>query len=520
QHGKHMFHFGSHFGLGPVLLPFHLVDAILVAITLVGKVLGVRRVFAQDLALPAIGLIAPYPRLLAVQQVRQHRGIGGSRRRRHHGMNQLGLAVHSHVGFHPEVPLLALACLVHLRIPLLPRVLGRTRSVDNRRIYDGPGTEAQSLRLQMLADPLKQPLPQLVLLQQMTELAHRGLVRHRFSPQIDAHKLPHPRRIVQRFFHSGVGQVEPLLQKVNPQHPLRPHRRPPIPHLGIHRFDQRTQLRPRHHLLHLLQKQRPSRLLRVALKPVCHRQRLLFHLLLVLRHPLYLQHQWISENLFRVSLACPVFLPASQGPLPLERSSRVLPCPSFPTGQSRLLSLRISNCTTTTFREICAPNDELHWTQADPDWGQSSRLFQAYGVIVGLPPANRDVWGVLDGIAQLENRPLMKDERGSFRDTSFYAISAILFGSIKCHVRLIQERFHIGGLGMLSRSDAHTHRGTDCSFGGRDLCGGDQLSNVFRPTNGGRQVTARQNHQELFATIATHSVVDPEIGFESIGYFL
>jgi hypothetical protein len=54
------------------------------------------------------------------------------------------------------------------------------------------------------------------------------------------HKLPHPRRIVQRFFRSGVGQVEPLLQKVNPQHPLRPHRRPPIPHLGIRRFERTT----------------------------------------------------------------------------------------------------------------------------------------------------------------------------------------------------------------------------------------------------------------------------------------
>ena len=43
--------------------------------------------------------------------------------------------------------------------------------------------------------------------------------------------------------------------------------------------------------------------LRKRVEPVCHRQRLLFHLLLVLRHPLYLQHQWISENLFRVSLA-------------------------------------------------------------------------------------------------------------------------------------------------------------------------------------------------------------------------
>src|ERR1035438_9187505 len=67
EYGKDVFHLGSYFGLGPVLLPFYLVDAILVAIALVGKVLGVRRMFAQHLALPAIGLIAPYPRLFAVQ---------------------------------------------------------------------------------------------------------------------------------------------------------------------------------------------------------------------------------------------------------------------------------------------------------------------------------------------------------------------------------------------------------------------------------------------------------------------
>src|SRR5450755_2122415 len=63
------------------------------------------------------------------------------------------------------------------------RVLVRTRSVDNRRIHDGPGTEAQSLGLQVFAYPLKQPLPQLVLLQQMTELAHRGLVRTGTGPR-------------------------------------------------------------------------------------------------------------------------------------------------------------------------------------------------------------------------------------------------------------------------------------------------------------------------------------------------
>ena len=37
EYGKDVFHLGSHLGLGPVLLPFHLVDAILVAIALVGN---------------------------------------------------------------------------------------------------------------------------------------------------------------------------------------------------------------------------------------------------------------------------------------------------------------------------------------------------------------------------------------------------------------------------------------------------------------------------------------------------
>src|ERR1019366_5584784 len=67
------------------------------------------------------------------------------------------------------------------------------------------------------------------------------------------------------------------------QHPLDPHRRTPRPRLRIHRLDQRAQLRPRHHLLHLLQKLRPPRLLRVPFKPALRRQCPLFHSSPVLR---------------------------------------------------------------------------------------------------------------------------------------------------------------------------------------------------------------------------------------------
>src|ERR1035438_4023311 len=74
-----------------------------------------------------------------------------------------------------------------------------------------------------------------------------------------------------------VRQVEPLLQKVDRQHPLHPHRRPSMAGFRIVRLDQRTQLAPRHHLLHLLQKQRTLRLLPVPLRARHHRRYPLFH---------------------------------------------------------------------------------------------------------------------------------------------------------------------------------------------------------------------------------------------------
>src|ERR1022692_1250213 len=54
----------------------------------------------------------------------------------------------------------------------------------------------------------------------MAELAYRSLVWHRLVTQIDAHEAAHHRRVVQRLFHPRGRQVEPLLQKVNAQHPL------------------------------------------------------------------------------------------------------------------------------------------------------------------------------------------------------------------------------------------------------------------------------------------------------------
>jgi hypothetical protein len=93
----------------------------------------------------------------------------------------------------------------------------------------------------------------------MPELANGGLVRHRFGAQIDTDKAPHRARIVQRLFHRRIRQVEPVLQKMDPQHPLHSDRRPAGAFaLRITRLDHPAQSRPRYDLVHLLEKLLPA----------------------------------------------------------------------------------------------------------------------------------------------------------------------------------------------------------------------------------------------------------------------
>src|SRR6266536_3485535 len=80
----------------------------------------------------------------------------------------------------------------------------------------------------------------------------------------------------KRFLRRRVREVEPLLQEVDPQHPLQAHRRTSRGTLAVGRFDQRAQLFPRHHPIHLGEKPCPARRLRVLLEPRT-AQRHLFH---------------------------------------------------------------------------------------------------------------------------------------------------------------------------------------------------------------------------------------------------
>src|SRR3989442_4355054 len=102
-------------------------------------------------------------------------------RRRHRRVDDLRLAIYSHVRLHPEVPLFALLRLGHLRIALLLPVLGRSGCVQDGRVHDRARRDSHPLRLQVQVHLSQDLFPQLMFFQQVPELAHRGLVRHRLT---------------------------------------------------------------------------------------------------------------------------------------------------------------------------------------------------------------------------------------------------------------------------------------------------------------------------------------------------
>src|SRR5439155_1727554 len=83
-------------------------------------------------------------------------------------------------------PLIALLGLMHLGITRLGGVLGRGRRTDDRGVDNRAGRYLQSLIRQVPVHLVEQLTAQIVLLEQVAEAAHRGLVRHRLTTQVDA----------------------------------------------------------------------------------------------------------------------------------------------------------------------------------------------------------------------------------------------------------------------------------------------------------------------------------------------
>lgn len=90
-------------------------------------------------------------------------------RRRLHRMDQAGVLGDADVHLHPEVRLIALLGLVHLRIPFPGIVLSGTGSSDQGGVDDRALLHCHVLGLQACIHRIMNPVNEVVLLQEVTK---------------------------------------------------------------------------------------------------------------------------------------------------------------------------------------------------------------------------------------------------------------------------------------------------------------------------------------------------------------
>ena len=187
-----------------------------------------------------------------VQQGVPLRDIVDVGRRADDRMHQARLSVHPNMGFHAEVPLVALLNLVHLGVTLTGLVLGRAGRSNQRGVYHGARLEQQAVSGQLGVDDLQNLWTQRVLFEQMTKSQDADPVWNALGAA-DTSKVAVEAGLEQGFFGPQVGQAKPLLQAVNAQHQCKVKWRTSRPgHRRVRRYE-RQQIAPRHDLVHFFE---------------------------------------------------------------------------------------------------------------------------------------------------------------------------------------------------------------------------------------------------------------------------
>jgi len=166
----------------------------------------------------AVARIAEGNFFLAMKQGARLRHVVHVCSRANHRVDETRFGIHADVRLHPEVPLVPLLGLVHLRVARLVLVLRRTWRCDDRRVDDGAGSHQQALLPEVGVDLVKERPRQIVVLQQAPELQQRRGVRHRLPRQIDADGIAQRLAVVDCILERLVGKAIPLLEAVHAQH--------------------------------------------------------------------------------------------------------------------------------------------------------------------------------------------------------------------------------------------------------------------------------------------------------------
>ena len=120
------------------------------------------------------------------------------------------------------------------------------------------------------ADCVKKQLVQTVSFQKMVELTQGCFVWHCFCHEVNACEFPHGIAVVDSILGSRIGQVEPNLKQIHPQHFFNAHGRTSTLSLGIVGLDDTNPLVSGNDFVHDFQKLFPLRfLLAEAVLDVC-----------------------------------------------------------------------------------------------------------------------------------------------------------------------------------------------------------------------------------------------------------
>src|SRR5208283_2728737 len=258
QDAERPFNLGSYSRLGAVLAALFFVHAVFCFGAAIGHVLSLGRDLVDLLRLSLVTRVAPDHLLLTVQQVGQHVRVMHRSRRRAYRVNDDLLAVDADMRLGSEVVLVSLLRLMHLRIALLLAVLGRRRSRNDGGIDDRAGGDANALAVQIQIYRVQYLAAQLMPLEKMAEVQDGRLVGRGGAAKIDTGETAQHGRLIQRVLGPWIGQVEPVLQKIDAQHDRQADGLATVARLRIIRRDQCLQLWPRHYGLHGAEKLLPT----------------------------------------------------------------------------------------------------------------------------------------------------------------------------------------------------------------------------------------------------------------------
>src|ERR1700719_5202259 len=89
---------------------------------------------------------------------------------------------------------------------------------------------------------LEQPAAEVVSFQQMAEFTNSRFIGRWFPAEVDINETAHGGGVIQCLLDARIREIKPLLEKIDPKHPLQTHRRTPIAWLRINRLDHTAQI--------------------------------------------------------------------------------------------------------------------------------------------------------------------------------------------------------------------------------------------------------------------------------------